>query len=215
MTTVKERVVRLQLPRALFHVLLISVWGVYDLAYRWGGAVVWITLFAVVLWEMLRGTVPSMNRLPALGYILRGSEGKDATPASLFLIAVLLITNICSKEVFVVAVFVTAFSDPASRVVGMTLGKRRILGSRKTWVGSSGGFIMAFAVAFFLQYSIQDHTLGGVLVTSLAAAAAAVTAEVIIPIFAPTLLDDNFWIPFLCALAVHATRYALAFPVPA
>jgi len=214
MTDVRKFIVGLQLPRALFHMLLIGVWAVCDLAWahRW---VVWITLFAVLLWEMLRGIVPSMNRLPALGYILRKSEGKDSTPASLFLIAVLLITSYCSREVVAVAIFVTAFSDPASRVVGMMLGKRRILGSRKTWVGSSGGFIVAFAVAFFLQYSVQHHALGGVVLASLAAAVAAVVAEVVIPIFAPTLLDDNFWIPFLCALAVHATRYALAFPAPA
>ncbi|MFH0963924.1 MAG: hypothetical protein V2A58_07910 [Planctomycetota bacterium] len=197
----------LELPRSLFHVLLVGVWGVRGLAEH-HQPLLWFTFFAVVIWEILRRYLPHINRLPMLEFILRRREGRGITPAPFFLLAVLLITNCFTEEVSSTAIFITALADPASRIFGKLFGRHRIGGSRKTWVGTAACFLTAFLVVFALQYFHEHHPLAATVLLGLAAAVTAVIAEVVIPVVAPRLLDDNFWIPLLCAVSIHLVKLA-------
>ena len=73
---------RLELPRALAHVVMIGVWAIDDFAYN-HDLFVSIAFGLCVVWEILRRIWPVFNDLPLVRYTLRKKEKRSAlTPAT-------------------------------------------------------------------------------------------------------------------------------------
>ena len=206
-----RRLKELELPRAFWHVCSISIWGVAALAVegQWLGFftknvyvfIVWWAFALLLLWEGLRRRYDWFSRAPLVGVLLRkGERSAEYTTAVYFMLALLILVRTFDLTTVATAVFVTGCADPAARIVGKSLGKLRLPKSKKTIEGALGCFAVTLAIVW---------TLSGVGSVAVAAGLVVTAAELFIPGFLPGFLDDNFWIPILCALAIDWTPWVL------
>jgi len=203
------RLKELELARALWHFLAIGVWGLAALAVDWGWPafftkrgyvfLAWWAFALMLLWEGLRRRYEILNRAPLVKVLLRkGERSAEYTTAIFFLLALVVMVHAFDMRIVAAAVFVTGCADPAARIIGKTLGRHRLPKSRKTLEGSLG----CFAVAFLIIWAVS-----GMPIVAAAAGLVVTAAELLIPGFLPGFLDDNFWIPMLCALAMDWTPW--------
>ena len=184
--------------------------GFWGLASR-GHWVIWVAFFAMTLWEILRRRFPILSRYFFIRFVIREKERTEnkITTATYFTLALIIVVYCFDDAVASSAILIASLADPSARIVGKLIGRHRIGGMKKTWEGTAACFLVAFAIVLALQ-----HWRHGVPVPWAAALAgitgvATVMAELVIPHFAHDFLDDNFWIPFLSAAALHAGRWAL------
>ena len=205
------RLEELELPRAVWHALAVSTWGVAALLARdelipfltprTYTFLVWWAFGLMVFWEALRRRYGSLNRLPGVRALLRsGERGREVTTAVYFLLGLVVCVNVFSLTTTAAAVFVTGCADPSARIIGKAFGKHRLPRSRKTVEGSLACFAVTFLIVYIVGRSPASALSAGVLVTA---------AELFIPQFLPGFLDDNFWIPMACGLAMDWTPYFL------
>ncbi len=113
-------------------------------------------------------------------------EADRVASSTWFLVGALAVL-LAAPQLFVPAILVLAFADPAASVTGRLWGKRPL--GKGTWEGTCVFFLVAAAVLT----PIVGWT------AALFAAAAAATLEVL-----PTGLDDNLVVPLATALALRA-----------
>lgn len=118
---------------------------------------------------------------------LKERELKSPTGAVFYAVSSLLVILLFDKPVAVASIFVLAFCDPVSAVVGSRWGGRRFRG--KSPEGTIAFFLCAFAVLSCFSFGMAARV---------AAAAAATAAE----FASPPFIDDNFSIPLACALVL-------------
>ena len=209
----------LELPRAIWHALAISTWGVAALAAKFGWfgfltAPVYIFLawwaFAVMLaWEGLRQRYEWVSRAPIVRHLLRkGERHTEYTTAVYFLLALLILVSAFDMRTVAAAIFVTGCSDPAARIIGKAFGKHRFPKSRKTVEGSLACFAVTVLIVWAVSGAPVEGPAAGLVVAAVAGFVVA-AAELLIPGFLPGFLDDNFWIPLLCALAIDWTPWLM------
>jgi len=200
---------RLELPRALFHIIMISVWAIDDFAYN-NPVIVSLVFALCVAWEILRRIWPNLNDLPLIRYTLRKKEKKGLTPATFFLIGLMLCIKYFERpDIVRTAIWVTAFADPAARIVGITWGRFRILRFKKTFEGSLACMLITCAVVFislFVFGTIDEITFWIALSSAILAGVLVSAAEAFIPSLVPTLMDDNFWVLVICSVAIYLVR---------
>ena len=202
---------RLELPRAGWHVLAVGVWGVAALAIHYQAVpllhpdsarkafvfAVWWGFATMVVWEALRRQFPALNRTPVLRLVLRSHERvREVTTATYFMLALLVCIKAFEMDTIAAAIFVTACADPAARIVGTAMGRHRWPRSKKSVEGSLGCFAVTAVIVLLVV---------GRPVSAVSAGALVAAAELVIPAFLPRFLDDNFWIPVACGLAVDWT----------
>ena len=200
----------LELGRAVWHAIIIAVLGFWGLAsaHHW---VIWVAFFAMTLWEILRRRFPILSHCFFIRFVIREKERVEnkITTATYVTLALILIVYCFDNAVASSAILIASLADPSARIVGKLIGRHRIGAMQKTWEGTGACFLVAFAIVLVLQH--WRHGVPLPLAAALAGigGAATVIAELLIPHFAPDFLDDNFWIPFLSAAALHAGRWAL------
>lgn len=126
------------------------------------------------------------------GLILRRHELSDFTGATYLLFSAMLCVAFFDPIIAFCAIAFLAIGDTFAALVGMSLGKRKILGSNKSLEGSLACFIstLIFGLIF-----LQHPTLAVV------GALAATFAELgVIP------LDDNIKIPIISGLALSLAK---------
>ena len=199
---------RLELPRTLGHIILVGAWAVNDFAYH-HDQLVSLALALCVIWEMLRRIWPAFSELPLIRYTLRKRERKRGlTPATFFLIGLLICIKYFEVGTVRTAIWVAAFADPAARIVGKTWGRFRIWRFRKTFEGALACMLITMAIVFASLYFFKGSdgiSVTAALITGLVAGVFVSTAEVLLPSILPALMDDNFWVLVICSAAIYLT----------
>lgn len=112
-------------------------------------------------------------------------EATGIASSTWFLVGALAVLLV-APQLFVPAMLVLAFADPAASVAGRLWGRRRL--GKGTWEGT--------CVFFLVAATVLTPIVG--FTAALVAAAAAATFEVL-----PTGLDDNLVVPLATALALR------------
>ena len=205
--SIEEKIRSFELPRALGHFVLIGMWAVNGFAVK-NHVLVAVAFAACVLWELLRRIWPIFNKLPVIRHTLRRTERRKVlTPATFFLIGLMICVKFFDPDIVNAAIWVTALADPAARLVGKTWGRARILNSKKTLEGSSACFLVTAVVVFLCLYLFRGS--GGqmqvvwMLGAALLAGGLVAAGEAIIPHFLPGFMDDNFWVLVLASTAIY------------
>jgi len=197
---------RLELPRTLGHIVLVGVWAINDFAYHYERLVA-VALAVCVIWEMLRRIWPAFSELPLIRYTLRKHERKRGlTPATFFLIGLLICIKYFEPGTVRTAIWVAAFADPTARIVGKTWGRYRIWRFRKTFEGALACMLITMVVVVASLYFFKSSdgiSLGTALVAGFVAGVFVSAAEVLLPSILPALMDDNFWVLIICSTAIY------------
>jgi dolichol kinase len=184
-----------EISRAVFHIgaSLILVW-ILDYVKP---VIATSVIFAIVLLiELIRLKHAKINHLIVnhrksfLKKIIRYEEIFDFSPLLVVSLAFLLISWL-PLNLLKTAIWVNAFADPTARIFGVKWGRKKILNTKNSWVGSSAFFIVAFLVS---AYYVN-------ILPALAAAATGTIAE-FIPDKKPFWVD-NLRIPVFVGLVLY------------
>lgn len=132
----------------------------------------------------------------AFGFMSRPWERHRTNSATLYLIALTIMTALMSRHAVAVGVLVLAIGDPAAAFIGKRYGRAKVIGN-KSWAGL-GGFIGAAALSVGVLLRIAVPELEWT--TTLAVAALAATVGGLVEVICQDL-EDNFAIPILAAAA--------------
>ncbi len=128
----------------------------------------------------------------AFGFMSRPWERHRTNSATLYLIALTIMTALMSRHAVAVGVLVLAVGDPAAAFVGKRFGRRKAYGN-KSWAGL-GGFVAASALAVLTLLRLAAPAFPWISAVLLAASAATVGA--LVEVICQDL-EDNFAIPIL------------------
>lgn len=102
-------------------------------------------------------------------------------------------------QFLVPATLTLAFADPLARIIGIRFGKRRILKTRKTFIGSSTFLLIATAVLVLSGYSFSQALPIGLFASLLEIFSSSTKRYIIIS-------QDNFLVPLGIAFGLWAFR---------
>jgi dolichol kinase len=207
-----EKVRAFELPRALGHFILVGMWAINSFAFD-HAVLVSIAFALCVSWEMLRRIWPFFNDLPLIRHTLRHRErGNVVTPATFFLIGLMICIKFFERDVVNTSIWVTALADPTARLVGKSWGRARILNSKKTFEGSSACFLVTAVVVFLCLYLFRGlgpgTQAGWMLAAAVLAGGLVAAGEALLPLLLPRLMDDNFWVLILASTAIYLVTLA-------
>ncbi len=142
--------------------------------------------------ELSRMQLPSFRKVfhKLFGLMLRKHEIKDFTGATFLFLAFMLCVVFFPPKIAFLAMSFLSIGDTFAAMVGISYGKRKFIGLKKTIEGSLGCFASTMLFSFFFADGLSPwvYTLG---------AFTATLAELwIIPI------DDNIKIPLLSGLCM-------------
>lgn len=146
-----------------------------------------VTLVAALAIELYRLHIPSFSKMfhRLFGLILRRHERRDFTGATFLVFSSLLCVVFFNPIIAFLAISFLSIGDTFAAVIGMSMGKRKFLGQKKSIEGSLACFtsILLFSIIFGTGLSPWVFSIG---------ALAATLAELWnIPV------DDNVKIPIL------------------
>ncbi len=124
------------------------------------------------------------------GQILRKHEYTGFTGATFMMIAHLICITVFSADIAFLAMSFLAIGDTFAAIVGMNLGKRKFLGSKKSLEGSLGCFTSTFAFSLIFSATINPA------VGFIGALVATISEALNLPV------DDNFKIPLISGIAM-------------
>ncbi len=128
------------------------------------------------------------------GGISRPWERHRTNSATLYLLALTLMTALMPRHAVAVGLLVLAVGDPSAALVGKRFGRHKILGG-KSWEGVAGFWGAAFAsVMTLLHFAAPALALPASIGLAAGAAAVGALVEVVCQ-----ELEDNFAIPILAA----------------
>ena len=133
------------------------------------------------------------------GSISRPAERYRVNSATIYLMALTLITFFFSREAVITAILVLGFGDPIASIVGKRWGKRKLYLDRS--YAGTGAFVGASFVvvaAYFALMSVTVPLGAGLTVAAVTAVAGAGTELV------SQKIDDNFSIPVVSAGVAEA-----------
>lgn len=140
------------------------------------------------------------------GHILRKSERRKITGTTYYLIGSFLSILLFKPAVAIAALLFLVFGDFAAALVGVAVGRIRLLGG-KTLEGALACFAVCAAVGLLIFWKVMPHWSYGVL--ALSGAVAATAAELL-----PGPLNDNLTIPLISGFAVLAVAVWAGIDVP-
>lgn len=130
----------------------------------------------------------------AFGFMSRPWERHRTNSATLYLVALTIMTALMSRHAVAVGVLVLAVGDPAAAFIGKRYGRRKIMGN-KSWAGMGGFFAAAaLAVLALLRLAVPELAWSSTVLLAAGAAAVGALVEVVCQD-----LEDNFAIPILSA----------------
>jgi dolichol kinase len=202
----------LQLGRRLFHLLNgVSIATAYALFFTHEQVIHVFGTIACVVYvidririaypEAVARRAPWVNRM-----LLRAEEGVREAAMTPYAIAVLLTILTVPKPAALVAIYTLAIADPASAVVGIRWGRRKIAPNR-SFEGSLAFFTATAAIATLVLGTFDAGASLAVIGASLTIGLAGAAFDLI-----PLRIDDNMTIP----LFVSFTTWIVAglFGVP-
>ncbi|MCF7920357.1 MAG: SEC59/DGK1/VTE5 family protein [Candidatus Cloacimonetes bacterium] len=130
------------------------------------------------------------------GIILRKHELSDFTGAVYVMVSAIICIALFPRNIAFMALSFLAIGDTMAAVAGLSFGKRRLPGSRKSIEGSIGCFVSTFLFGFI--YYIFDPDLGIAMSTLAVGALAATLAE-----GWKLALDDNLKIPIIAGIVMY------------
>ncbi|GIX06646.1 MAG: hypothetical protein KatS3mg115_1049 [Candidatus Poribacteria bacterium] len=158
--------------------------------------------------ELIRLLDPELNRafVRQFRFLLRRSETHQVTGTGYYLLGAWLSVVLFPPTVAIAAMSFLIFGDVAAALVGMAIGRVRILGN-KTLEGSLACFVVCVAVGIALFSGAGwPHAL----ILALTGATVATTAELL-----PLWVNDNLTIPLLSGAALWLVARAFEIPIPA
>lgn len=184
-----------ELKRAFFHIgcSLILIWT-FD--YVKPIIVAFVIFVLVVLIESIRLKVKKVNHFFTTNKyclwckIIRDEEKNNFSQLMTASLAVLMISWL-PLSLLKIAILINAFADPAARIFGIKWGKKKILNTKNSFVGSFAFFVTAFLICTIFSIS---------LLPSLAAAGVGTAAE-FVPDKKP-FWSDNLRIPIFVGLTL-------------
>ena len=147
--------------------------------------------------ELLRLKVPIINRWFWLYFkpLLREKEGSRLTGASYMLISSLIAFLAFPRDVAVLALAFLAIGDAIGTIIGVRIGKRKLLG--KTLEGDLACFISCVAIGLILNYGALNIPL----LTMLIGSVGATLIEAL-----PLPINDNLTMPLFAGLVMTLTQ---------
>ncbi|MBN1949125.1 MAG: phosphatidate cytidylyltransferase [Candidatus Cloacimonetes bacterium] len=147
-----------------------------------------LSLLMLVI-EMMRMECKPCNRLfrKLFGPVLRQQEEVSFTGATYLLISSVVCIGLFPAEIAFVCLAFLAVGDTFAAVIGVSFGKRKLAGGRKSVEGSLACFVVTFLFALFWLYPLVALT-GAILAT---------LAEM-----SGLPLDDNLKIPIVSGLGM-------------
>jgi dolichol kinase len=149
--------------------------------------------------EIGRRFSPKMNDFlmaKIFGLISRPNEAHRLNSATWYLLALLIVTPLFSKEAVIAGILALAFGDPAAAWFGKRLGRVKLY-RQKSYAGTAAFIMVAFSIsALFLCNVASPMPIGSRLLACLAAAVTGALAELF-----TTRFDDNFSVPLAATLA--------------
>ena len=127
------------------------------------------------------------------GNLIRRHEKRALLGSTYLLIAALVSVMIFPKEICVAALGALILGDTAAALVGKSIGRVHIFGSRKTLEGSFACLVVSFLFAWKVTLLPWDVALVGAVVATL--------FEIL-----PLPLDDNFAVPLSAGFAMILMR---------
>jgi glycerol-3-phosphate acyltransferase PlsY len=181
---------KLSWVRTLFHILGAAIPLIYLLSDKETALAVTTSLLVLLVvadFLRIRGHLRS-------NFVERQLKDRESTrpTASLFYVVACLATILLfDRSTACASIFVLAFSDPLSSVIGRKWGKRRFFG--KTLEGTTAFLFSTLLVLACFPFEIP---------AILAAACSATAAE----LFSSRLVDDNLTIPLATAIVLALLR---------
>ncbi len=197
-----------QLGRRFFHMSMGAIVGtIYNVLATHQQAVYALGTVACLLYlfEQIRINYPEYAKKFSIvnHYFLRAEEQLQESAAMPYSIAILLTIITFPKSVAVASIYVLAFADPLSALVGIKYGHRKIV-PHKTVEGSLAFCIAAFASIYFVFASIPEITFAQLWIVALFSSVCCALFEM-----APIRLDDNLTIPLFTAFILSLISYTL------
>lgn len=151
-----------------------------------------IALITALGVELSRMQLPSFRKVfhKLFGLLLRKHEIKDFTGATFLVLSSMLCVAFFVPNIAFLSMCFLSIGDTFAAMVGITYGKRKFIGLKKTIEGSLGCFASIMLFSFFFSDGISPwiYTIGAI---------SATLAELwIIPI------DDNVKIPLLSGICM-------------
>jgi diacylglycerol kinase (CTP) len=188
----------LQYARRLFHMANGGVIAtLYWISFSHSQMVHALGTIACLLYvfEQIRINYPEAQQkfLPMTKFIIRAEEQLKESAMVPYAFAVLLTIITFPKPIALIAIYMLAFSDPLSAIIGIRFGKRRIV-PHKSLEGSAAFFISSFIICLFVLGLYTGGLSGVVMLISLLVAFTTSAFEML-----PLRIDDNLTIPLFSA----------------
>ncbi len=163
---------------------------------------------AVWAGELLRKASRPFNELFVrhMSPLLRDGEHDKVTAVASFLLGCLVTIWLCPPPVALAAILNLVLGDGAAALVGLSFGKTKIFGLKKSIEGSLAMFCVCLLVNLPLLW---NATRGGEVL-----AVAGALASTLVELRPPFGFDDNFAIPSISGLIMTATATRLAIEFP-
>jgi dolichol kinase len=136
------------------------------------------------------------------GIVMRKHELSDFTGAVYVLVSAVICISVFPKNIAFMSLAFLAIGDTLAAVIGLSFGKRRIPGTKKSIEGSIGCFVGIFLFGFI--YYICDENLGIAMGTIALGALTATLAEAW-----KFPLDDNLKIPVISGIVMYLSNQIL------
>ncbi len=188
-----------EVQRKVFHMLSLVFLAAY-LLIGYPRVMPWMYAFSalVAAVELGRLYVPALNQalvaMPLFSSISRPEEHRRVSGLFHTTFGVLLLWLFfgAHRQIVAASIYCVAFGDTAAALIGKSLGRVRLPGSKKSLEGSA-----ACWTACFLSCKLTGFGSG-------AAAAAALCATVVEFCPTTTWFNDNLWLPVAAAVALKA-----------
>ena len=147
-----------------------------------------VSIFSIIV-EILRINNVYINKifLKIFGLMIRKSEKKKFTGATISFISCFFLILIFEKKIAVYSMLVLCISDAFAAIIGKRWGKNKIF--NKSFEGSSAFFLISLIIGFFfLEINILGLLIISIILTF---------AELI-----PSPINDNIIVPFSAASTI-------------
>ncbi len=190
---------KLQLGRRLGHLATGSLMGLTYLMVLNHQQVIYLLgaiSCIVYLLEQIRINYPELQDFfaPITRLFFRAEEQLKESAAIPYVMGVLLCIITFPKESAIIGILTLAICDPLSAIVGISFGRKKIMG-HKTWEGSLAFFTFSALISYFILSTQLHLSMGQNILISILTALCSSFMEIL-----PIRIDDNLTIPLFTSL---------------
>jgi dolichol kinase len=202
----------LHVPRRLFHAIGgLSIAMIYGFFLSHSMAIHILGFFCCIfyIYEQIRINYPEFSaKMHVVNkYFMRAEEQIKESAMVPYLMGILLTLISFPKIVALCAILTLAFADPASAIIGIKFGKKRLYGN-KTLEGSLAFFLVGLLTIFSILLLTMPHSIWVIIAVSSLTAFMVASFECL-----PIKIDDNLTIPIFTAicLLINGLTFGMAF----